>query len=327
MDNKHNEIKLLTEKYLKGCLADSEYAELANLLKDQANTSYFNQLKYSWDPKTQADQRSTTNWTRLARKINYKSENITQSKPFVIGQNWLLRIAAILVIGLLISTSLLYLKNQNYTSGITTIETPRGEKSKVYLPDGSEVWLNASSKITFNSFTKRSRFVKLEGEAYFKIKHNEKAPFTVQTNECVIKDLGTEFNVMAYNQLNREEVTLFKGSAEVKTNTGSTLLKVGDKVLIADNKIQEQKANLEQTHGWVENKFYFIKVPLDELILRLENWYDVDIECNKCKKGDIVFTGSFKNEETIWEVLEAINVYIPITYEKLDVRKIKLNVN
>jgi ferric-dicitrate binding protein FerR (iron transport regulator) len=207
---------------------------------------------------------------------------------------------------------------------MTAIETPRGEKSKVYLPDGTEVWLNASSKLSYHSFSEKSRQVSLTGEAYFKVKRNEKSPFTVKITSCDIKVLGTEFNVMAYDQMKRKEITLFKGKVNVKTGTGSVLLDAGDKLLISNNTVQRQKANLDQTYGWVENKFNFSKVPLNELILRLENWYDVDIEYQNTGKEGIIFSGTFKNEETIWQVLDAIKVYIPLSYEKKDTRKIKL---
>lgn len=325
MEKKRINFELLVEKYLNGQLEDQEYGILTELLKDPQNKLQFNQIKDRWKPSS--NLKTDSNWNRLSSRINYSLPNKKLSKQFVIGQNWLLRIAAVLVVGLIISTTILYIRNQSYVCGITKIETPRGQKSKVYLPDGSEVWLNANSTISYNTFSKHQRAVKLKGEAYFKIKHDEKAPFTVQTNKCVIKDLGTEFNVMAYDQLNREEVTLFKGSAKVKNNNSEILLKIGDKVLVANGQIQEQKANLEQIHGWVENKFFFHKIPFDELILRLENWYDVDIEYVNKKNTNLVFSGSFKNEETIWEVLDAIKVYIPITYEKIDTRKIKLTVN
>jgi ferric-dicitrate binding protein FerR (iron transport regulator) len=314
----------LVTRYLNGQLGDHEYDQLLGLLQDQEKSSWFYLLKNRWDPEK--DDRSRKNWTRLARRIKVNSTENTKSKKQVIGQQWIFRVAAILIIGLLITTSVLYRKNQGFIRGITIIETPRGEKSRIYLPDGTEVWLNASSKLSYNFFSKESRRVSLTGEAFFKVKRNERSPFTVKTSRCAVEVLGTEFNVMAYDQLKRNEITLFKGKVDVKAAKKSAILHVGDKLLISNDTIRMQKANLDQTYGWVENKFNFSKISLDELIMRLENWYDVDIECDNADEKNITLSGTFKNEETIWQVLDAINVYLPILYEKTDTRKIKFMV-
>lgn len=322
MDKEQKNFEKLVMCYLKGGLCDQEYEELLGFLRKRENLSRFDDLKNSWIPDK--DERSLKNWTRLSRRISLNLREKVKAKKELPGQSWFYRVAAILIIGLLITTAFFYYNSRNTILGLTVIETPRGEKSKVYLPDGTEVWLNASSKLSYHSFSEKSRQVSLTGEAYFKVKRNEKSPFTVKITNCDINVLGTEFNVMAYDQMKRNEITLFKGKVNVKTGTGSVLLDVGDKLLISDNTIQRQKANLDQTYGWVENKFNFSKVPLNELILRLENWYDVDIEYQNTGKEDIIFSGTFKNEETIWQVLDAIKVYIPLSYEKTDTRKIKL---
>ncbi len=325
MDNEKRHFEGLVTRYLNGQLADQEYDQLLSLLQDQEKASWFYALKNSWDPEENAGTRKT--WERLARRINLISGENGGSQKHAAGQQWFLRIAAILIIGLLVSTVILYWKNQNFIHGLTVIETPRGEKSKVYLPDGTEVWLNACSRLSYHSFSNKSRNVSLTGEAFFKVKHNEKSPFTVKTSRCAIKVVGTEFDVMAYDQLKRDEITLIKGRVDVKTAKNSEVLHVGDKLTVSDDTLSIKKTNLDQAYGWVENKFNFSKIPLNELILRLENWYDVDIEYQNKGKKDIAFSGTFKNEETIWQVLDAIKVYLPLSYEKTDTRKIKLIIN
>ena len=320
MESKKQHFEQLASRYLNGRLEGSEYDQLLDLLQDRENASWFYSLKNNWQPEK--DKRSRENWERLARRININSNKT--KKLYYVGQRWLFRVAAILIIGLLFTSTFLYYKNQNFIHGITVIETPRGEKSKVYLPDGTEVWLNASSKLTYDSFSKKSRQVSLTGEAFFKVKRNELAPFTVKTSSCDVEVLGTEFNVMAYDKLQRNEVTLFKGRVKVHTARRDEVLDVGDQILISHQAVEIRKANLDQARSWVENKFNFNKVSLEELILRLENWYDVDIQYENGQREAIAFSGTFKNEETIWEVLDAINVYIPIEYEKTDTRKIKL---
>jgi len=324
MDVERKHFEQLVVSYLNGQLEDQEYDELLHLLQDQEKASWFYSLKNSWEPER--NNRSMKNWKRLARRIHVDSTKAPESEKQLIGQQWFFRVAAVLIIGLLITTVALYRKNQNFIQGMTVVETLRGEKSRVYLPDGTEVWLNASSRLSYHSFSNVSREVSLTGEAFFKVKHDEQSPFTVKTSRCDIRVLGTEFNVMAYDQLKRNEITLFKGKVDVKTAKRSAVLHVGDKLFISNDTVRMQKANLDQTYGWVENKFNFNKVSLDELVMRLENWYDVDIVYKNMNKKNIVFSGTFKNEETIWQVLDAINVYLPVSYERTDTRKIKLMV-
>jgi ferric-dicitrate binding protein FerR (iron transport regulator) len=205
-------------------------------------------------------------------------------------------------------------------------ETPRGEKSMVKLPDGTEVWLNANSRLVYNSFSASSRQVELKGEAFFKVTHNEKAPFVVKTNECDIKVLGTTFNVMAYDEFGRKEITLLEGKVDVLTDTKNQVLKPGQSLVLKDHQMQVAEVNTAQASAWVDNKFNFKDIPLSELIKRLENWYDVDIELNNPSGREVNYTGTFKNEETIWQVLDAIKVYTFIEYEKSDTRRIRITV-
>ncbi len=320
MDNEQTGFELLVWRYLRGELQGHDYEELLEYLRDQENLSRFYRIKNEWIPEK--DELAIKNWKRLERRMN---QDLTVKH----GSNsnsgmWFTRVAAVLVVCLMTSTVFFYLKSRNMDTGITVVETPRGEKSKVSLPDGTEVWLNASSRLSYQSFSSRSRQIKLEGEAYFKVKRDENSPFTVKTSRCDIQVLGTEFNVMAYDELKRDEITLFKGKINVATEKESAILNVGEKLLVSGDSFILKKVDLNQAYGWVENKFNFSKVTLDELIMRLENWYDVDIDCKNLDSQKTLFTGTFKNEETIREVLDAIKAYLPVTYKKTETRKIEL---
>ena len=313
----------LAYRYLSGNLQACDYEVFMALLKNKGNLARFDDLKSNWVPGENLS--SAANWRRLSFRLASSGSSTVQRTP-VIHNYWIPAVAAVLIIGLIISTAFFYLKSENFITGYTTIQAPRGEKSKVFLPDGTEVWLNANSVISYPSFSKEKREVKLVGEAYFKVKHDNNIPFIVSTKRCDIKVLGTEFNVMAYDMLKRNEVTLFKGRVEVKTETKSAVLKVGQRFYISDDQQYIESANLQQTHSWVDNKLNFQKIPFSELIMRLENWYDVDIAYDTKKFARTEFTGTFKNEETIWQVLDALNVYLPISYKKIDNRKIELYV-
>jgi len=194
----------------------------------------------------------------------------------------------------------------------------------VKLPDGSEVWLNANSRLVYNSFSANHRQVELKGEAFFKVAHNKHAPFVVKTNECDIKVLGTTFNVMAYDEFGRKEITLVEGKVNVDMDGEEQVLKPGQALVLKDRHTQIMEVNASQASAWVDNKFNFKDIPLSELMKRLENWYDVDITLENLSGREVNYTGTFKNEETIWQVLDAIKVYTFIEYEKSDTRKIKI---
>lgn len=323
MDN--NELKQILSSYFRGQLTDSEYDLLAELLQDKANLEYFEKLKSEWESQPELDELGRKNLTRLQYKINQKNHITVNELPIRRLWVWVASVAAILIFGLLLGSTFTYLFYPNQKASEQLVfETPRGEKSMVTLPDGTEVWLNANSRLIYNSFSDSHRQVELKGEAFFKVAHNEQAPFVVRTNECDVKVLGTTFNVMAYEEFGRKEITLLNGKVNVCMDGAEQLLKPGQALILKDHQIQVLEVNSTESSAWVDNKFNFRNIPLSELIKRLENWYDVDIALENRSGKDIRFSGTFKNHETIWQVLDAVKVYIPIQYKKTDLRQIKI---
>jgi ferric-dicitrate binding protein FerR (iron transport regulator) len=166
--------------------------------------------------------------------------------------------------------------------------------------------------------------VELKREAFFNVAHNEKAPFVVKTDKCEVEVLGTTFNVMAYNEFGRQEITLLTDKVNVHTDKNEQVIKSGQTFILKDDRIQVMEVNTSQASGWVENKFNFKDIPLSEFMKRLENWYDVDITLENNTGKEINYTGTFKNEETFWQVLDAKRVYTPIEYKKKFLRQIKI---
>lgn len=321
------EFQNIIKRYFRGQLSDDEYELLTDYLQDSNNRQYFEQAKQEWTQNPELDETGRKNWTRLEYKINKLKPTIV--KMPVTRRIWfqVASVAAILVLGLLAGSVLTYfLSGNQFNQEQLVFETPRGEKSMVILPDGSEVWLNANSRLVYNSFSANHRQVELKGEAFFKVARSEKAPFVVKTNECSVEVLGTTFNVMAYDEFGRKEITLLSGKVNVHLENNEQVLKPGQTLILKDRKFQVVEVNASQSSGWVDNKFNFQNIPLSELMKRLENWYDVDITLDNRTGREVNFTGIFKNEETIWQVLDAIKVYTPIKYEKTELRKITITV-
>jgi ferric-dicitrate binding protein FerR (iron transport regulator) len=321
------EFQNIIKRYFRGQLSDDEYELLTDYLQDSNNRQYFEQAKQEWTQNPEFDETGRKNWNRLEYKIN-KQDSVVLKMP-VTRRLWVqvASVAALLVLGLLAGSVLTYfLSGNQFNQEQLVFETPCGEKSMVTLPDGSEVWLNANSRLVYNSFSANHRQVELKGEAFFKVARNEQAPFVVKTNECSVEVLGTTFNVMAYDEFGRKEITLLSGKVNVQMKGSEQVLKPGQALILKDHKFQVVEVNAAQSSGWVDNKFTFQNIPLSELMKRLENWYDVDITLENKTGREVNFTGTFKNEETIWQVLDAIKVYTPIKYDKTELRKITITV-
>ncbi len=322
------EYQNMIARYFRGQINESEYELLTDYLQVAANREYFEQAKQEWNQNPEMDEAVRKNWNRLEYQIN-KSGASTINMP-VTRRLWIrvATIAAILIAGLFGGSVLTYLiSDHNVNQEELVFETPRGEKSLVTLPDGSQVWLNANSRLVYHSFSSSHRQVELKGEAFFTVAHNANAPFVVKTNKCEIEVLGTTFNVMAYDEFGRQEITLITGKVNVHSGDNQQAINPGQALILKDQKMQVIEANTSQASGWVDNKFNFRNIPLSELMKRLENWYDIDITLDNPKGREVSFTGTFKNEETIWQVLDAIKVYTPIQYQKTELRKIRITVN
>lgn len=217
------------------------------------------------------------------------------------------------------------------------IETSNGTKTNTILPDGSKVWLNSASKLTYKTFNKSLREVVLEGEAYFDIIKDPKRPFIVHTNVIDIRVLGTAFNVKSYPNDKTVEASLVRGLIEVTRidKPGQkVLLRPNEKITIIKKVLPEIEKKTVSVPGvnpslieavkitgftyaksdntivetsWTQNKLAFEDIPFSELALQLERWYGVQINFKDEKVKNIVFRGSFVNE-TITQALDALKL-------------------
>jgi transmembrane sensor len=178
-------------------------------------------------------------------------------------------------------SSLVYQAGQGTTTiADNTLETPRGRQYLVVLPDGTKVWLNAGSSITYPiAFTGKVRSVKLTGEAYFAVVHNARRPFFVDANGQTVQDVGTEFNVNAYRDEPTVITTLVKGSVKVIHGQNSQILSPGQQSMLdrANGQMQVQKADLEQALAWKNGNFVFEHDSIASIMRKVSRWYDVDV--------------------------------------------------
>jgi transmembrane sensor len=169
-------------------------------------------------------------------------------------------------------------------SGLTynTIETPRGGKYQVNLPDGTKVWLNSASSLRYPThFKGNRRDVSLTGEGFFEVAKNKSRPFYVSANGTIIEVLGTHFNVMAYTEEKAVATTLLEGSVKVISAHASSVIRPGSQALSAGGTIAvNTSADMEEAIAWKEGSFVFNGADIRVVMRQLERWYNVDIDEN-----------------------------------------------
>jgi transmembrane sensor len=212
-------------------------------------------------------------------------------------------------------------------TGINMLETPKGGQYQVALPDGTRVWLNASTRLFFPTvFKPGERKVKLLGEAYFEVKHDAANPFIVETaNGTSLRDLGTGFNVNAYPEDAHETTTLLTGSLQVTHNQSQVLLKPGQQAVVNEQQMVDVK-EVETSYAvaWKEGYFMFNREPIKEVMNKIARWYDVDVEY----QGPVTETrfwgtvSRFSQVNDVLKMLEATGrVHFNIQGKKIYVKK------
>jgi ferric-dicitrate binding protein FerR (iron transport regulator) len=189
-------------------------------------------------------------------------------------------------------------------------ENPAGQKSKLFLPDGTEVWLNAESKLEYlENFSDSIRLVLLSGEAFFEVTHDSLRPFQVQTGKIVTQVIGTSFNINAFPENNNISVNLVSGKVKVQNNNNqqSVHLDPGEAVRI-DLQTQQLTSYLFDelaATGWRNGLLQFTEAGSSEIINRLARWYGVSIAVEGTPPADWQFSGAFENE-SLKNVLEVM---------------------
>jgi len=166
-----------------------------------------------------------------------------------------------------------------------TLSNPRGSKViDMTLADGSHVWLNAGSSVTYPvAFIGNERKISITGEAYFEVAHNTAMPFKVSKGEIDVTVLGTHFNVNAYDDEVNMKVTLLQGSVQVNKGNGNSLLKPGQQATISNSPLGDggitvhSNVDLDEVMAWKNGVFKFKDATIELLMRQVEKWYDVEI--------------------------------------------------
>ena len=190
-----------------------------------------------------------------------------------------------------------------------TVIVPRGGEYNLVLSDGTRVRLNADSELRFPSpFTGDERKVYLKGEGYFEVQRDTAAPFRVVANDEIVEVLGTKFNISAYPESDKSFTTLVSGSVKVGSCLGdkSVILKPDEQAILSHGEVLVKKVNAGDYVSWVNGRFYFENMSLEEILVQLERWYDLQVFWTSEELKFYEFTGAVWRDNTIRQTLDMI---------------------
>ena len=195
-------------------------------------------------------------------------------------------------------------------SRMTEITAAYGEDKHLFLPDGSEVWVNAGTTIKYpNEFRGEERLVHLDGEAYFSVTKDESRPFIVSSKAFSVKVLGTKFNVKAYSGDEKATATLTSGKVEVTTNTKvSKILNPNEQLIFnkATSAIDIAEVLSSETDSWLNGQLIFDNVPLKEIIQTLERKFDVTIDNKTHIPESRLYAVKFLENENLDDIMNIL---------------------
>ncbi|AWO01084.1 hypothetical protein DLD77_04900 [Chitinophaga alhagiae] len=322
LNNDH--IDTLIAREIEGEITTAERAQLEDWLQqDVANRQYYEALKDTWGLaaeayKTVPEPDVEANWQRFTRST------LDAPAPLrVVSRRntwWRLSAAAVVVVAAA-GLAFALLKGQ----GTTTLAAGT-DKKEVVLPDGSKVFLNRHSQLSYNKdFATSSRQVTLEGEAFFEVAADAGRPFTVKAGASQTRVLGTSFVIKAYEhktvQLN---VVTGKVAFSGKDEQGALVLTAGHTAILRSNKAPQQVQNTDPNFmAWKENRLAFHKVPLYKAFTAMEDYFNVRIVVTDSSLLNIDFNGTFENPG-LHELLEVISkaVDVKVTEEEEGVYRI-----
>lgn len=312
--NEKTSLKYLLLRLIQWRITPDEYAELKQEIKSSDDETVDSALQVLWEENCFVPMDSN-----IKEKVRHNLALKTLAVPTQKSSKWWKIAAAIAIPVLICLNTYLYFSSELYVTDETfMVFTKKGEKTQLVLPDGSQIYLNSDSKLSYNSgFNKKNRILKLEGEAFFDVAPDKENAFTVQTNNLDVIVHGTAFNVSSYEDAPDMSVTLLRGKVALANHSTGQILTM----MVPDQLVRVNKANLawdmescdaELESLWTQNKLKFENTPAEKVFQKLERWYGVDIQVEN-PKSDVCYGFTLKTE-SLREILEIINKVSPITY-------------
>lgn len=349
--NSKTRLRNILDKYLNNSCSESEMEELLNFLKRADNeleikrslTKIWEQLSDSRRSVEADALQNRDQWfeeiysearTRENPSLNNDLQRATPKKPGLLSYNhnssqWI-KVAAILLFSVLLSLAyytVSYEKEPDNSVVYKEKIAEPGEKVQFILSDGTQVHLNSGSRLEYPStFDATTREVRLEGQAYFDVVHDDSHPFLVHTEEITIKVLGTSFDIRSYPEEEEAVVAVAEGKVVVhETGSDKTSSEVNNSVVLEANQWTNYRSSeqsfttkfgdVSKLIAWNEDVLFYENEELEEVAYQLERWYGVTINFADEEIKDCVIQGEHRRE-TLDNVLETITyAFVDMEYE------------
>lgn len=232
----------------------------------------------------------------------------------------LIKVAAVLAIAVGCGYFFYQSEMNKMRQALNIIHVPAGQRVNLTLPDGTNVWLNARSEMQYPAmFSGSKREVKLNGEAYFDVIHNEDKPFVVRTDKCNIEVLGTKFNVEAYSDSDDFYTALMEGAVRVSDNSNpakTILLSPNYQVTFINNKLSATPIFDFDQYRWKEGLLCFQNIEFNELMIRFEKCYGIQIVIKNKELHNYVCSGKFRISDGIDNALRILQKDAKYIFER-----------
>jgi len=308
------------ENYFKEEYSSEEEKYLATAFTDASNVEVLKALlKKQWDESFTKDA-DNHQLNHILYKLNY---HINASLPkdrkprFIRLITWYARIAAILLIPLLVYTGIVTHQKKQETNmeGWAEMSAPLGARIKFNLPDGSFGWLNSGSTIKYALNFSQKREVQLSGQAFFDVIHQNENKFLVKTKYLDIEVKGTAFDVAAYDNEDLINVTLERGSVFLENDkiTAPIEMKPNEQINYnhTNEKFTKTIVTAQNISAWKEGKLILRNASLAELAKQLSRWYNIEVRTNDLKDTSFRYRATFENEN-LDEVLRLLKITSPL---------------
>lgn len=327
-------MKEIAFKYFEGRATEEELGQLLEWLRKKENRIVFDKFRLVWQSSLEREcfpDGGTESWNRLQAQLWQKSFKKWQSTKSI---DTFFRYAAIFFFVLAIGSLAWYFTHRpvEVPETYTTIAADKGHVSKVQLPDGSKVWINSGSEISYNNlFAASHRNLNIKGEAYFNVAKNENIPMVINCGEVNVKVTGTSFNINSYSWEKDIEVVLEEGSVELTgINNNSTLYKLnpGKRLLFSkdNSKITVSETNTIKYTSWKDGVMNLYDLTMEEVLMRLNTRYNQKFEIDPAVKN-FKYTFTIKNEP-LHEILQLMEKITPVIIEqKGEIIAIKVDKN
>lgn len=303
-----------------------EDRQLLKWLDDNRNKEVFDELQQVWQ-KVQNNASdyvpdSDHYWKELSKRISVQSSPKIELKPKATHAsfaNYFRRYAAVACIMLAITFSV------SFYIGMEVAQPQVAElvynnlagKSKIILPDGTEVWLHSNTSLTYSTrYDWKQRQIKLVGEAYFDVAHNKDKPFIVQTEGMKVIVHGTKFNIESFPASTNIFVSLVEGSVSLETSEEHNFLHPGEMAVYnkGNHHLSIQKSDVSYATSWANDKMIFTNKSLGEICRFLSKWYNVKIHLEPGLENKYKYTFTLRNEP-LEEILRLMSRINPTAYQ------------